>query len=616
MRVRPARRRGWIWVLLTVGIVGNGLRLRRRLGRLPVLETNRPPGSGEMVFVTAAGVVVDDRTRGDAIEHARRHDLRVVDLVPGDLHVEQALDLARLVDPATYRRARLTVGRGALHAIAVDASLVDRLALPRTEGLDEVEMVRAAIEAKRCAPTDTDLAVAPFLRSIPMATEHRLPYLRAVFGSLGAGAAWMPAAQYALMLAGLVLSPGWGAASLAASAAQPWLATVGTPVDPANLTLGMGVTRWWRVPIEALRSRRTRWEPAIEVAADPRLFERLVPAYRAELAGGIDRFFEPRRSSCPWCGATDLARRIEMPDLMQHKPGTFRLDRCRGCGHIFQNPRLSIAGLDFYYRDFYDGLAADDAESVFAITDDSYIGRVEMVTRADTKPDRWLDVGAGYGHFCLVAAGDLPHTQFDGLDLSDSIDDATRRGWLAEGFKGRLPELAEELAGTYDVVSMCHYLEHTREPREELAAAWEVLRPGGHLLIELPDPDCALGRLLGQYWGPWFQPQHQHFLSRSNLGRALAEIGFTVVEESAGDAHQPSDLMSSVIQLAERVAPHPAKPWLPKPTTAQRFGRSATLAAFGPPLVTAVIADRALAPLFRRIPHGSNAFRLLARRDG
>ena len=33
----------------------------------------------------------------------------------------------------------------------------------------------------------------------------------------------------------------------------------------------------------------------------------------------------------------------------------FTLEQCGDCGHVFQNPRLTPEGLEFYYRDFYDG---------------------------------------------------------------------------------------------------------------------------------------------------------------------------------------------------------------------------------------------------------------------
>ena len=85
-------------------------------------------------------------------------------------------------------------------------------------------------------------------------------------------------------------------------------------------------------------------------------YEASRPYYQAELADGVERFLEPRRNTCPWCGSEDLSVRLRTGDLIQRKPGRFTLEQCGACGHIFQNPRLTPAGLDFYYRDFYDGL--------------------------------------------------------------------------------------------------------------------------------------------------------------------------------------------------------------------------------------------------------------------
>lgn len=91
----------------------------------------------------------------------------------------------------------------------------------------------------------------------------------------------------------------------------------------------------------------------------------LRPAYQAELRDGLYRFFEPRRTDCPWCGSGRLRQRLRTTDLLQHKPGTFTLDECGDCAHVFQNPRLTGAGLEFYYRDFYDGLGEQRLGGVF-----------------------------------------------------------------------------------------------------------------------------------------------------------------------------------------------------------------------------------------------------------
>lgn len=75
-------------------------------------------------------------------------------------------------------------------------------------------------------------------------------------------------------------------------------------------------------------------------------------AYPAELALDPDRFHEPHRPDCPWCGSRRLRTRLRTRDLLQHRPGTFVLDECQDCVHAFQNPRLTAEGLAYYHRDF------------------------------------------------------------------------------------------------------------------------------------------------------------------------------------------------------------------------------------------------------------------------
>ncbi|WP_329560973.1 class I SAM-dependent methyltransferase [Kitasatospora sp. NBC_01266] len=342
----------------------------------------------------------------------------------------------------------------------------------------------------------------------------------------------------------------------------------------------------------------------------------LRPGYQAELADGTDRFFEPRRTDCPWCGATRLRTRLRTGDLLQHKPGRFTLDRCEDCGHVFQNPRLTGEGLEFYYRDFYDGLGEQRLSGVFGTRAEVYRGRARSVAPFTAAPDSWLDVGTGHGHFCERARELFPDTSFDGLDLSEGAELAERHGRLRRGFRGLFPDLAGQLTGQYDVLSMFHYLEHSTEPARELAAAHQVLRPGGLLLIEVPDPGSRFARLLGRWWLPWLQPQHLHLMPAANLRRRLGELGFTVVLEQHREAHDPVDLLAACWLLLDALAPPEDAPWLPgePPGRARRALRGALFLAASPVLLLAALLDRLLAPLAGRTGL-SNAYRLLARRD-
>ncbi|MFE2304324.1 class I SAM-dependent methyltransferase [Streptomyces sp. NPDC059445] len=341
-------------------------------------------------------------------------------------------------------------------------------------------------------------------------------------------------------------------------------------------------------------------------------------AYAAELAQGTARFHEPRRADCPWCGSNRLHTRVRTPDLRQRKPGTFVVDVCGDCAHAFQNPRLTAEGLAFYRReareDAHDGLAGGPSGARGAARRHLAAARALLPF---TEPESWLDIGTGHGHFPAAAREIHPYTSFDGLDPTRRVERARAAGRVEEAHVGRLtdPRIAERLRARYDVVSMLHHLEHTPEPREELRAALEVLRPGGHLLIEVPDPDCAFGALLGKWWPEYGQPRHLHLVPLPNLLGELEALGCVVVATDRREPHVPHDLSGALALVLGRALPGPDAPWRPAPPTPlQRTTRRALGRASAPLLASAGALDRLLAPLLRRTRF-SNAYRVIARKE-
>ncbi|MET8474951.1 class I SAM-dependent methyltransferase [Streptomyces sp. NPDC006422] len=340
------------------------------------------------------------------------------------------------------------------------------------------------------------------------------------------------------------------------------------------------------------------------------------PAYLTELAQGTERFHEPRRPDCPWCGSSRLRTRLRTTDLLQHKPGSFVLDRCDACGHTFQNPGLTPQGQEFYGRDHHDGRYADHAERIFGAR--AAVRRYRSCVRAvaaHIEPESWLDVGTGRGRFAEVAKELLPYTAFDGLDSDEGLQEARRADRVERAHHGLLTELAPRLEGGYDALSMLHHLEHTRDPREELKAARRVLRPGGHLVIEASDPDSRFARLLGKWWIAYFQPRRRHLVPLANLRTELRALGYTVVAVDRRAAHVPLDLAAGLALFVGDHLPDADAPWRTKaPSDAQRTLRTLLTHAVAPALLAARTADRLLAPLARRTRF-RNAYRVIARRD-
>jgi SAM-dependent methyltransferase len=343
------------------------------------------------------------------------------------------------------------------------------------------------------------------------------------------------------------------------------------------------------------------------------------PYYQAEIARGVDRFFAPRRETCAWCGSSRLQTILRTSDRTQRKPGTFVLSRCRTCRHVFQNPQLTPEGLDFYYKDFYDGLGKDMLEAVFATRGDVYRSRARQLAPffpdGGPGPKAWLDIGAGYGHFCKDAKEVWPDTVFDGLDQGNGVLEAAEKGWVGTAHQGWFPDLAGELTGRYDVISMYHYLEHVLDIRDELDVAARVLPPGGLLQLEIPNPESRL-RLLRGWWVQWFQPQHLHFAPLPNLLAALTERGLTPVSVQFAESHIPVDVTCALLSMLAVMSPEPRLPWLNIRQSRLREKRHQLVwAKIAPKLLPlAYKVDARLHPLIQR-SGDANLYRVVARKE-
>jgi SAM-dependent methyltransferase len=596
----------WILFGLVVAfIVLDTLRLRARAGRLRVL----PQSGGDSADFQSFPADLPANVRNRAVEFARTEDLGLVDVIPPDLPAAAALDLLKHVDPGTYREDRWTRGTSASEAILYSTKAVDKLGIKPPA--DPTEFVTVARRIKDREGVSADLVVAPDLPAGPYDLSTRAARLRKV-GKRPGLSTTVSVIGYLAVLGATIWTWPWGLVAAALYSLQPVLIFAGTPLRPKDLWL-TSILRAVHMPYLWIRTLGGRWRSQAEIQHEKDILAS-VPSYQEEIAQGISRFFEPRRESCPSCGAGTLRQWVRSVDLIQVKPGEFTMDRCSSCGHVFQNPRLSTAGLDFYYRDFYDGHGAGAAEAVFAMSPESYYGRARMVQPFIT-PATWLDVGSGHAHFCRGAKEILPETRFDGLDQGAAIEHAAALGWITTAYRGNFKDFADQVRGRYEVISMHHYLEHVRDPWDELDIAADVLGEGGYLLIEVPDPEWRLGRLFGRYWMPWFQPQHQHMLPIGNLKQALADRGLRPVAEERDQAHMGNDFALAAYLFLATLAPRSPSPWRPvKP----RFKalRSVFVWSVGiPAVIVAGLLDKTVNRAISRRTGGGNAYRVLARKE-
>jgi SAM-dependent methyltransferase len=233
---------------------------------------------------------------------------------------------------------------------------------------------------------------------------------------------------------------------------------------------------------------------------------------------------------CNLCGASDAAvlpratARLVLPEPL-------RVVRCRRCGFMYVNPRLTrpaYARLSLN-EDYFQAYQRGTITRVFRTTTSRF--QLDRIERRHPQRGRLLEIGCATGEFLMEArqAG----WQVWGVEPSPFMAAEARRGGL-EVATDFAPENYAE--GAFDVVHMNHVLEHVPEPSTTLRGIYRVLAPTGLLVIEVP-----------YEFGGWFQElypvikpgalkpniHHLSFFTPRTLARCLAGAGFSAEVKSS-----------------------------------------------------------------------------------
>lgn len=97
---------------------------------------------------------------------------------------------------------------------------------------------------------------------------------------------------------------------------------------------------------------------------------------------------------------------------------------------------------------------------------------------------RLLDIGCGNGALLRSFGGLKPSWSMAGTELGDKYREEVEALPGVEAFYTCAPS---DIPGVFDLITMVHVLEHIREPGEFLAKLCGKLRPGGLMVVHVPD---------------------------------------------------------------------------------------------------------------------------------
>ncbi len=228
------------------------------------------------------------------------------------------------------------------------------------------------------------------------------------------------------------------------------------------------------------------------------------------------------KKKCPACGFSENR-------FFCTRDG-YEMNKCDFCQSLFLSD-LPEDLSKIYSRDYFwgasDGFGYVDYDSdkepmrsVF----EKILGRLEQ----GNLGRRLLDVGAATGYFVALALRN--GWQASGVEIGDSAAMAGRK----KGLKirtGVITDISEK--NVYDVVTMFDVIEHVSSPQTDLKKAWDMLVPGGFIVIITPDAGSFYARLMNKKWHLIVPPEHVVLFNRKSLRLLLEKTGFEILENKS-----------------------------------------------------------------------------------
>ena len=244
--------------------------------------------------------------------------------------------------------------------------------------------------------------------------------------------------------------------------------------------------------------------------------------------------------SCSLCGGS--VRRWRQAPCDWRRPATsqsYSALWCDGCAYGEVLPRPDAAEIPgFYDVSYYTHADAGPARARdWALAERMRIKMAwlqrpasETVSLADTvsgivpRPKLVCDIGCGNG--TLAAELNRRGMRVVGVEP----DASARQQAVAKGvtaYAGDATDLPAEVRDQrFDAIVLSHVLEHTLDPAATLRSCRSVLRPGGAIVIEVPNNAAVSGADLREAWAHFDAPRHLNFFTERSLDKALSSAGF------------------------------------------------------------------------------------------
>ncbi|HEV8070990.1 MAG TPA: class I SAM-dependent methyltransferase [Planctomycetaceae bacterium] len=225
---------------------------------------------------------------------------------------------------------------------------------------------------------------------------------------------------------------------------------------------------------------------------------------------------------CPVCGGEWARARFGLPGARM------RIVDCTSCGLGRLHPRPGPEMIErFYPASYYGVTGAKFVPLIEGLVRLVGARHVRALSRGLHAGARVLDVGCGRG--VLLSALARRGFEAHGFEMSPSASTGVDPNAIVRF--GKNLEEAGYPSTSFDQVIVWHVLEHIPDPRRTLDEIRRILKPGGRLVVAVPNYSSLQAQCCGAGWFHLDPPRHLYHFPAAGLRQLLESTGFQVGRE-------------------------------------------------------------------------------------
>ncbi|MCC6508845.1 MAG: class I SAM-dependent methyltransferase [Pirellulaceae bacterium] len=209
-----------------------------------------------------------------------------------------------------------------------------------------------------------------------------------------------------------------------------------------------------------------------------------------------------------------------------------------------QSPLPTQEALATYYESSFSSGMYQEFAAARLMKEMTARQRISEIKKHVDMSGRWLDVGCANGVFVETIA--QHGIQGEGVEISQTaVAEGRARGLSI--YQGTMDDVPAN--NRYDCVTAFDVLEHVIDPNAFLESLRKSIRPGGSLVMTVPNTGSLVRKTMGSRWYFYIPEEHLHYFNSSNLPALLRKHQFEI--QNVGSTYKPMTYDYALTQFHE-----------------------------------------------------------------